>query len=106
MEDNIESAPANGQFEQIELDAPFKRGNKTVSTITIRKPKAGELRGVALTDLMQMDVTALSRVLPRVSEPVLTEKEIAELEPADLVQLGGGLVGFLLPKRAKLDDVS
>ena len=58
--------------ETIELDTPINRGSKSIAKIDIRKPKAGALRGVSLVDVMQMDVTALTKVLPRITEPALT----------------------------------
>lgn len=86
--------------KSITLDTPIKRGDNEVTSITLRKPAAGELRGVTLTDLLQMDVAALTKVVPRISEPSLTEAEVARMDPADLVQIGGVVAGFLLPKAA------
>ncbi len=91
------------QTETVQLDAPLKRGEQQISEIQLRKPAAGELRGVALTELLQMDVGALTKVLPRITQPALTEPEVARLDPADLVQLGSVVTGFLLPKRAKAE---
>ncbi len=87
--------------ESVELDSPIQRGKTTVTEIQVRKPKSGALRGVSLTDVLQMDVTALTRVLPRITEPALTEPEIRDMDPADLVQLGGVVAGFLLPRKAR-----
>ncbi len=84
----------------ISLDTPIKRGDNEVTAITLRKPASGELRGVTLTDLLQMDVSALTKVIPRISDPALTEVEVARMDPADLVQIGGVVAGFLLPKAA------
>ncbi|MDO6525430.1 phage tail assembly protein [Motilimonas sp. 1_MG-2023] len=85
----------------ITLDTPVIRKGGDVTTITLRKPKAGELRGLNLTDILQMDVNALGKLLPRISNPTLTEQEVQNLDPADLVQLGGEVAGFLVPKRMK-----
>lgn len=84
----------------ITLDTPIKRGDNEVAAIDLRKPASGELRGVTLTDLLHMDVTALTKVVPRISDPALTEVEVAKMDPADLVQIGGVVAGFLLPKAA------
>ncbi len=83
------------------LDTPLVRGNQTITSITLRKPKSGELRGVSLSDLVSLDVVALSKVLPRISSPMLTEVDVANIDPADLVQLGGIFAGFLMPKAVK-----
>ncbi|KAG0188575.1 hypothetical protein DFQ28_004620 [Apophysomyces sp. BC1034] len=83
------------------LDTPLVRGNQTIERVTLHKPKSGELRGVSLSDLVNLDVVALSKVLPRISTPTLTEADVANIDPADLVQLGGIFAGFLMPKAVK-----
>ena len=87
----------------ITLDTPIKRGDTEITSIELRKPSAGELRGCSLTDLLQMDVGALIKVLPRISIPAITEQEASKLDPADLLQLGSEVANFLLPKAAKPD---
>ena len=44
---------------------------------------------------------ALIKLIPRLSNPSLTEHEVRQMDPADLVQCGGEIAGFLLTKRAK-----
>lgn len=85
----------------ITLDTPIKRGESEIKDISVRKPNSGELRGVSLTDLLQMEVTALHKVLPRITEPALTDVEVSGLDPADLFQLGTAVTSFLLPKAMK-----
>lgn len=87
-------------MKTITLEQPIIRGESAIGTVELRKPAAGELRGVNLTDLVQMDVTALHRVLPRITVPPLTEHEVASLDPADLLQFGTMVAVFLLPKDA------
>ncbi|KVN27026.1 phage tail protein [Burkholderia pyrrocinia] len=100
-ETDLPDAPAHDDPNTLTLDTPLVRGNQTIDAITLRKPKAGELRGVSLSDLVSLDVTALSKVLPRISSPTLTEADVANIDPADLVQLGGIFAGFLMPKAVK-----
>ena len=90
-------------FKTVKLDTPLKRGEKEVTEIQIRKPKAGELRGVSLASLVQMEVSEISKVLPRITQPTLTDEEIGNLDAADLMQLGSEVAGFLLPKALKAD---
>lgn len=85
----------------VTLDQPITRGNQKITHVTIRRPRAGELRGVQLVNLLQMDVVALQNVLPRVTIPTLHEHELRNMDPADLVQLGSEVAGFLLPKGAQ-----
>lgn len=82
----------------IALDYPIQRGEQTINTITLRKPNAGELRGIKLVDLLQMDVGAVATLLPRITEPTLTAADVNKLDPADLVAIGTATAGFFLPK--------
>ncbi|CAN7191507.1 phage tail assembly protein [Trinickia sp. LjRoot230] len=85
----------------VTLDTPITRGEQTITEIALRKPSAGELRGTSLNALVNLDVDALGKVLPRISSPALTEYDVRELDPADLVQLGVAFADFLLPNRAR-----
>lgn len=82
----------------ITLESPIRRGDQTIAQIDLRKPNAGALRGAKLVDLLQMDVAALTTILPRISEPSLTAADVANLDPADLFQCGAVVSGFLLTK--------
>jgi hypothetical protein len=87
----------------ITLETPIKRGDNTITEVTISKPNAGALRGVALLPLLQMDVNAMALVLPRITTPTLTQPEVLALDPADLMQFATEVTGFLLPKNALAD---
>jgi hypothetical protein len=95
---------SNSDPNTITLDTPIQRGEQTITSIALRKPASGELRGIALTELLQLDVAALQKVLPRISSPTLTEQDVGRLDPADLVQLGTKVAGFLLPKSAQAEQ--
>lgn len=86
--------------ETITLDAPIVRGEQTIAAISVRKPMAGELRGVNLMAIMQMDVSAAITLLPRITNPSLTTQEVERLDPADLLQFTTTVTSFLLPKSA------
>ena len=86
---------------KVELETPIKRGSEEINTVTIRQPAAGELRGVSLLELMNLNTDAVIKVLPRITTPALTEGELKQLTPADLVQLATEIVGFLVPKAAQ-----
>lgn len=83
----------------VTLDQAIQRGDTTITEIQLRKPKAGEMRGLNMTDVVQMDVNALTKLLPRITTPILTEAEIGNMDPADLMQLGSEVSTFLVPKR-------
>lgn len=91
----------NPNEEVVELDTAIVRGEQCITTLTLRKPMSGELRGVKLNDLINMDVLALRTVLPRITTPVLTDIDIGRMDPADLLACGVAVTGFLVQKRFK-----
>ncbi|MES2421471.1 MAG: phage tail assembly protein [Pseudomonadota bacterium] len=91
-------------FVTVTLDFPFKRGDKTIETVQVRRPKSGELRGLNIADLVQMNVNATTTLLPRITAPSLTLQEAADLDPADFTQFGMEVMDFLLPKATKGSD--
>lgn len=82
----------------VHLDTSVKRGATEITEIVLRKPQAGALRGTRLQAIMDMDVSAMMTIIPRISTPTLTTQEMAELDPADLTALSVEVVTFLLPK--------
>ena len=101
-EDTTEALPAV-EDNTVTLDTPIKRGNTTIDTITLRKPASGELRGVHLVELLNMDVATLIKILPRISSPGITAPEAAGMDPADLLACGSKISGFLLQKSVKTE---
>lgn len=87
----------------VELDSPIERGTNSIKSLHLRKPMSGELRGVSLVDLLNLDVNALRKVVPRISTPSLTDVEVGRMDPADLVEIGTTVAGFLLRKSAKAE---
>lgn len=84
--------------EPIILEQAIKRGESSITEITLRKPAAGELRGLKLADLINGDVNATIRLVPRISQPTLTEQEVAALDVADLLGCADAIAGFLQKK--------
>lgn len=71
------------------------------TNITVRKPSAGELRGLSIASLLQLDVSALETIAPRITMPIIHKPWAAVMAPSDMTQLGTEVVDFLLPKSAK-----
>ena len=89
------------KFESIDLVAPITRGDTTIAKLQLRKPKAGELRGLTLSAIMETDISTTLKLLPRISEPALTDEECGNLDPADLAEAGGTIRGFFMTKGEK-----
>jgi hypothetical protein len=80
----------------ITLSAPIVRGDQEIASIQLRKPKAGELRGLSLQDVINSDITALLQLLPRITVPPLIDQEVNEIDPADLAEMGGTIRSFFM----------
>ncbi|WP_211482480.1 phage tail assembly protein [Collimonas sp. OK607] len=98
QENTSPDATDSGMYKTVPLDEPLTRGDTLITEVQIRKPVAGELRGVSLMDLGNLDVVALQRVLPRITLPTLTPHDVAKLDLADLMSLGAEVAVFLLKK--------
>lgn len=93
--------PIGPQMATVTLDAPIVTGDVTIDQVKIRKPQAGELRGLSLSALLNLDYAALENLLPRITIPTLTKAQIMAMDPSDFTQLGSEVMDFLLPKGAK-----
>ncbi|EPJ56341.1 MAG: phage P2 GpE-like tail protein [Osedax symbiont Rs2] len=87
----------NKDRQTVILHEQIKRGNTCIDEIQVRTPRAGELRGLSLADLLNVQVDALKELLPRITAPAITGVEIDNLHPADLVQLSTKVIAFLAP---------
>lgn len=85
----------------VTLDTPIPREGDKVEKVTLRKPMAGELRGLSLAEVINLDVDSITKLVPRISNPTLTEHEVRNMDPADLTECGKEIAGFLLQKRHK-----
>ena len=97
------SQPTDPVFRTVILDSPIQRGETTIETLQLRKPRSGELRGLSLVDLGQLKVDSLTKVLPRITVPPLTEAEVGNMEPADLLACGAEIGSFLLQRSQRMD---
>lgn len=73
----------------------FQAGTE-FTAVGLRKPDVGTLRGLKMTDILQMDVNAMLVLLPRITEPALAPSEVSLLDPADFMSLAGRVVAFFL----------
>ena len=103
-EENTTATPADKTTTVVELDYPItSAGDKRITSVIVRKPSSGSLRTLALTDLLRLQTEAIRTILPRVTEPMLHKQDLDKIDPADLVQLGTAVVGFLVPKADRPD---
>ncbi len=84
----------NTTMNTMTLTQPVTRGETTINQLSLRKPDVGTLRGLKMTDILQMDVNAMMVLLPRITEPALLPAEVSLMDPADFVELAGRAVSF------------
>lgn len=64
--------------------------------VTLREPTAGELRGIKLLDVLQMDAAAHAELIPRLTDN-LTKAGFYTLKPGDMMAIMAEVVGFFAP---------
>lgn len=96
-------APASQQPVTVEVNLvePILRDSGPIETLALRKPKAGELRGLNIKDLMTGDISAVIIVLPRISIPFITDAEAANMSTEDIAEIGGTIQGFFITQEQK-----
>lgn len=99
METTEKTASGKSKFsDPITLSESIKRGETSIDSIILRRPKTGELRGLNMQDLIQSDVNSIITLIPRISQPTLTPEETADLDPADFTEITGAIRGFFMTK--------
>lgn len=98
---SVPSVPASPKPDTrtVTLDNPIRRGETIIDTLQLRKPGAGELRGLAIADLARLDVSAILKVLPRITTPPISPEEAASLSIEDLFACSTEVGDFLLQKQ-------
>lgn len=85
------------QFATVTLSEPIRRGELVIEKITLRKPKAGELRGgLSMVDIFQCEIDTMLKIIPRISDPVLIADEVDNLDPDDLASMINEIRGFFM----------
>lgn len=79
---------------KVALSVPIKSGDDKLKTVELRKPKAGELRGLKLSDVLTLDVDTINELLPRISN--LNTRDIHNLEMEDYTAISSELLGFFV----------
>ncbi|HHR5846970.1 TPA: phage tail assembly protein [Providencia alcalifaciens] len=69
----------------------------TEITITDTMKQVGALRGLKLYDVMTSDVDSLIKLLPRVTSPRMSERDVSLLPIPAFNALATGIANFLVP---------
>jgi Phage tail protein E. len=85
----------------VTLEEPIQRESGPVTSITLRKPKAGEMRGLKVGELINGEVTAVLALIPRISSPFIAEEEANNLSSEDIAEIAGTVTGFFMTQAQK-----
>lgn len=83
-------------MKKITLSTPLVWGEEKISELALRRPNAGDLRGVKLTAIQDMEVSTLLALLPRICLTPLGRNVLDTLDPADVVAIYGELADFFV----------
>lgn len=83
------------------LEKPIKREGGDVHEVKIMKPNPGDMRGLSMKSVWDMDTHSIMVLLPRITNPSLVAHEVNAMDIADLLECGGAVVNFLLPKAVR-----
>ncbi len=83
----------------IPLDTPLVRAAGPLEQLRFRKPVSGDLRGMSIAKLGQLDYDEQRKLLPRISLDGLIAEEVDKLDIADQLEISSALTDFLVPKR-------
>ena len=81
----------------VKLSYPLTVGGAEVKQVVLHRPTPGELRGLMLTHVLQMEFNTMMRLIPRVSEPSLDEGTICGLNVIDFIKIATALVLLFAP---------
>jgi len=81
---------------EITLDQPIKRGDDEVTKVTMSEPLGGTMRGLQISMIQAGDVSANMKLIPRITNPSITEAELDAMPGRDIMKLTMAVVGFLL----------
>jgi hypothetical protein len=94
-------SPPAARTERVDLDTPIQRGEQTITSVVVREPRAPELRGLGLREVMNGDANALFTLLTRITVPPLVASEVNDLGAADLAAFAGAVSGFFMSSAEK-----
>ena len=80
----------------IKLKHPLARDGSQIETIPLRRPLAGDMKGVSQHDILRMVPEAVCTLVTRISEPMLPASQFWMLDPTDLLEVSGRVVGFFV----------
>ncbi|WP_063655787.1 phage tail assembly protein [Aliivibrio fischeri] len=84
----------NKQLFKVKLAIPMEVDGKEVAELELRKPTAGDLRGLNLVQVCEMHFDAAIVLLPRISK--LNERDILNMESENFAPIMTEIASFFV----------
>lgn len=81
-------------IETVDFDTPIEQAGHEIKSVKLRKPKAGELRGLKLLEVLSLDVNSISALLPRITDPALSPAAVEDMDLDDFTSLCSVVTSF------------
>lgn len=81
-------------MSHIKLIKPLTFGETTIPELVLRRPTAGDLRGIKMQAIGELEVDTILKMAQRLSTTPLAPTTLDDLDPADLLVLGAEIAGF------------
>lgn len=92
----------NGRpYQSVPLEVPIKRPGGDITELKVLKPLGGDLRGLSLHKLAEMDAISIQVLLPRITQPSIIQNEANDMDLVDLANCGGVVWDFLQPSAVR-----
>lgn len=91
----------NPQHVTVQLNVPIQRKGGDITSLTLRKPKAGDLRDLKLRELLESDTGSMMKLLPRISDPSIIAQEAEALEVDDFIEISGAVHSFFMTRQER-----
>jgi len=85
---------ADQKIITVTLKKPIPYGDGTLDKLDLRTPTAGDLRGVNLGDLYQLNTDTVLKVMPRIAQENITSEQLNALSMPDLLTITQELTNF------------
>jgi len=87
---------AHPETKTVTLSNAVTIDGKETRKIALRCPKTGELRGLMMASVLQMEAGAVMRLLSRITVPPMSEAQLADLPPVDFMEMTKAAIGFFV----------
>ncbi|MBL4832133.1 MAG: phage tail assembly protein [Aliivibrio sp.] len=84
----------SSKISTVTLPVPIEKDGKDITEIELRKPCSGDLRGLSLLGVCEMQFEAACTLLPRIS--VLNERDLLNMDVANLAPLMTEIASFFV----------